>query len=74
MEVEQKAVTGREQKGELTPPMRPSSEFYQALNNRDIELMSQNWASSDEAVMDNPVGGIKRGLVRDPRRIRTGIQ
>jgi ketosteroid isomerase-like protein len=41
--------------------MRALSEFYQALNGRDIELMAQNWAQTDEAVMDNPVGGIKRG-------------
>jgi limonene-1,2-epoxide hydrolase len=41
--------------------MRALSDFYQALNGRDMELMAQNWAQTDETVMDNPVGGIKRG-------------
>jgi ketosteroid isomerase-like protein len=41
--------------------MKALSEFYQALNNRDLGLMSRNWAQTDEAIMDNPVGGIKRG-------------
>lgn len=61
MKVEQVSVTGREQKKQLTPQMRALSEFYQALNDRDMELMARNWAQTDEAVMDNPVGGIKRG-------------
>jgi len=59
--VEQSPVTGREQKEQLTPQMRALSDFYQALNGRDMELMAQNWAQTDETVMDNPVGGIKRG-------------
>jgi ketosteroid isomerase-like protein len=54
-------VTGREQKQPLAPQMRALSEFYQALNDRDMDLMAQNWAQTDKAVMDNPVGGIKRG-------------
>ncbi len=61
VKVEQAPVTGREQKNQLTPQMRALSEFYHALNNRDMELMAQNWAQTDEAVMDNPLGGIRRG-------------
>lgn len=61
MKVEQVPITGREQKEQLTPQMRALSEFYQALNDRDMKLMARNWAQTDEAVMDNPVGGIKRG-------------
>jgi ketosteroid isomerase-like protein len=61
MKVEQLPVTGREEKSELLPPMRALSEFYEALNNRDLTVMERNWANSNEAVMDNPVGGIKRG-------------
>jgi ketosteroid isomerase-like protein len=37
------------------------SEFYRAFNTRDLALMETNWAQSDDAAMDNPVGGIKRG-------------
>ncbi len=61
VKVEQAPITGREQNKQLTPQMKALSEFYQALNNRDMELMARNWAQTDEAVMDNPVGGIKRG-------------
>ncbi|HEX9374142.1 MAG TPA: nuclear transport factor 2 family protein [Roseiflexaceae bacterium] len=61
MNVEQSPVTGRESKEQLTPQMRALAEFYQALNDRDMHLMARNWAQTDDAVMDNPVGGIKRG-------------
>ncbi|HKU79163.1 MAG TPA: nuclear transport factor 2 family protein [Rhodanobacteraceae bacterium] len=43
------------------PKSAPLSQFYRALNNRDLGLMARNWAQTDEAAMDNPVGGIKRG-------------
>jgi ketosteroid isomerase-like protein len=61
MKVEQTPVTGKEKKEQLTPQIRALSEFYEALNARNIDLMARNWAQTDEAVMDNPVGGIKRG-------------
>ena len=37
------------------------SKFYEALNTRDMQKMGRNWARTDEAVMDNPLGGIRRG-------------
>ncbi len=55
------AITGREEKAGLTGPLRALVEFYEAFNGRDLELMARNWAQSDEIVMDNPLGGIKRG-------------
>lgn len=61
IKVEQSAITGREDKANLAPPLRALSEFYDAFNNRDLEKMAKNWAQSEEAVMDNPVGGIVRG-------------
>lgn len=61
MKIEQTPVTGRESKEHLTPQMRALSGFYEALNNRDLDLMARNWARTSESVMDNPVGGIKRG-------------
>jgi ketosteroid isomerase-like protein len=42
-------------------PIGALAEFYRAFNNRDLALMEQNWASSDETSMDNPLGGIRRG-------------
>ena len=61
MKLEQLPVTGREPETLPDPKMRALSQFYRALNNRDLELMARNWAQTEEAVMDNPVGGIKRG-------------
>ncbi len=61
MKTEQTPVTGREQKENLTPQMRALSQFYRALNDRNMGLMAHTWAQTDEAVMNNPVGGIKRG-------------
>lgn len=37
------------------------AQFYRALNGRDIALMERNWDNTDQAAMDNPLGGIKRG-------------
>lgn len=61
MKIEQTPVTGRESQEQLSPRMAALSQFYQALNSRDLDLMARNWLQTDEAVMDNPVGGIKRG-------------
>ena len=61
MQLEQKTITGKEEKSLLSAPMKALSEFYEALNTRDMQKMASNWAQTDEAVMDNPVGGIKRG-------------
>lgn len=61
MNIVETPVTGREERDRLTPQMRALSDFYRALNGRDMELMSRNWAQTDEVVMDNPVGGIRRG-------------
>lgn len=61
MRIEHAPVTGREPTAQLTPQMKALSGFYKALNNRDLGLMALNWAQTNEAVMDNPLGGIKRG-------------
>jgi SnoaL-like protein len=55
------AITGREDQGDLTQPQQALAQFYKALNSRDIALMEQNWDGGAEAVMDSPLGGIKRG-------------
>jgi ketosteroid isomerase-like protein len=61
MKLEQVPVTGTEKKDDLTARLKVLSEFYAALNGRDLGKMARNWAQTDESVMDNPVGGIKRG-------------
>jgi hypothetical protein len=57
----QEPITGRERLGDLTRPEQALAQFYSALNARDLTLMERNWDASSEAVMDNPLGGIKRG-------------
>jgi hypothetical protein len=54
------AITGKETASPTTP-LGALSEFYRAFNDRDLALMSQNWLPTEEASMDNPLGGIKRG-------------
>ncbi|MDA8106572.1 MAG: hypothetical protein M0Z71_14495 [Nitrospiraceae bacterium] len=35
--------------------------FPDAFNSRNMKMMAENWAQSDEIAMDNPLGSIKRG-------------
>lgn len=55
------AITGKEKQGELLSPYQALVQFYCAFNSGNMQMMAENWAQSDEIVMDNPLGGIKRG-------------
>lgn len=57
----QMPVTGEETVADSSNPLAVLAESYRALNSRELALMQQNWDSGDETVMDNPLGGIKRG-------------
>lgn len=57
----QEAITGNEELGQLNSPFLALAQFYCAFNARDMDMMSENWAQSDDISMDNPLGGIKRG-------------
>lgn len=57
----QEAITGKEEQGSLSSPYQALVQFYCAFNSGDMQMMSENWAQSDEIAMDNPLGGIKRG-------------
>jgi ketosteroid isomerase-like protein len=57
----QEAITGKENKGDLSSPYQALVQFYDAFNSRNMQMMSENWMQSDEIAMDNPLGGIKRG-------------
>ena len=59
--VVQETITGNEQPGDLREPLHALSQFYRALNNRDLALMEENWDNTEQAAMNNPLGGIKRG-------------
>lgn len=71
----QEPITGEEPRGTLTELAEALSQFYRAFNRRDLALMEQNWDVSNDAVMANPLGGMKRGWpeIRDVyRRIFSG--
>ena len=57
----QTAITGNENFEDLANPIQVLAQFYNAFNNQDFDLMSQNWLQNEEIAMDNPLGGIKRG-------------
>ena len=57
----QTPITGSEYAGDQREATQALSQFYHALNSRDLGLIQQNWANSADAAMDNPLGGIKRG-------------
>lgn len=61
METVRIPITGREDFGNLDGPEEALAQFYRAFNRRDLYLMEENWDASDEAAMDNPLGGIVRG-------------
>jgi hypothetical protein len=54
-------ITGREDLGDLSRPEQALAQFYRGLNGRDLALLAENWEPSNDAVMDNPLGGISRG-------------
>ena len=54
-------IDGQGAVGNLAEPLQALSQFYKALNSRDIQMMEQNWVASSDAVMDNPLGGVARG-------------
>lgn len=55
-------ITGKDAlPASMLAPIDALQEFYSAFNNRDMDLMSRNWARSDDIAMSNPLGGIKRG-------------
>lgn len=54
-------ITGREEPADLDQPFHALAQFYRAFNQRDLELMADNWEDAPSVAMDNPLGGIKRG-------------
>lgn len=61
MKISNPTINGQEFYLELSQPLAALSEFYKAFNNKDFNLMKQNWLQTQEASMSNPLGGIKRG-------------
>ena len=57
----QDPITGNEDLGDLSQPQQALAQFYRAFNTRDLKMMDENFARSDEVAIDNPLGGIRRG-------------
>jgi ketosteroid isomerase-like protein len=80
----QKTITGHEDLGDLTQPIQALAQFYRAFNERDLALMAENWDTSLDVAMDNPLGGIKRGwhdiktvyerIFRSPHKVTVEFQ
>jgi hypothetical protein len=74
----QKTITGHEE------PIQALAQFYRAFNERDLALMAENWDTSLDVAMDNPLGGIKRGwhdikavyerIFRSPHKVTVEFQ
>jgi ketosteroid isomerase-like protein len=57
----QEPITGKEELGDLGQPQQALAQFYRAFNTRDLAMIDDNFAPSDEVAIDNPLGGIRRG-------------
>lgn len=55
------AINGTEQAADPGSPVAALIDFYRGFNGRDLDLVAATWEQSAEVVMNNPLGGIKRG-------------
>ena len=68
----QSPITGNEDLGDLSQPQQALAQFYRAFNSRDLKMMDENFAQSDEVAIDNPLGGIRRGT-DEPHKMYQGV-
>jgi ketosteroid isomerase-like protein len=68
----QTPVTGNEDLGDLSEPQQALAQFYRAFNTRDLKMIDENFAHSDEVAIDNPLGGIRRGA-DEPHKMYAGV-
>lgn len=54
-------ITGKECLVSNHGPLYALVGFYSAFNTRDLPAMGRNWAHSDEVIMTNPLGDVRRG-------------
>jgi hypothetical protein len=64
----QSPITGNEDLGDLSQPQQALAQFYRAFNTRDLKMIDENFAHSDEVAIDNPLGGIRRGADEPHKR------
>jgi ketosteroid isomerase-like protein len=68
----QDPITGKEDLGDLSQPQQALAQFYRAFNTRDLKMLDDNFAYSDEVAIDNPLGGIRRGA-DEPHRMYESV-
>jgi hypothetical protein len=68
----QNPITGNEDLGDLSQPQQALVQFYRAFNTRDLKMIDENFAHSDEVAIDNPLGGIRRGA-DEPDKMYEGV-
>lgn len=68
----QEPITGNEELGELGQPQQALAQFYRAFNSRDLKMIDDNFAHSDDVAIDNPLGGIRRGA-DEPHKMYEGV-
>jgi ketosteroid isomerase-like protein len=72
MKPTQTPITGKEDLGDLSQPQQALAQFYRAFNARDLKMIDENFARSDEVAIDNPLGGIRRGA-DEPHKMYEGV-
>jgi hypothetical protein len=45
----QEPIIGKEELGDLSQPQQALAQFYKAFNSRDLKMIDENFAASDEA-------------------------
>ena len=59
--IESTPITGEASNKDASHPIGALNEFYHAFNHQNFTEMKSNWLQSSNAVMANPLGGIRRG-------------
>jgi ketosteroid isomerase-like protein len=68
----QEPITGNEDLGDMSQPQQALAQFYHAFNSRDLKMIDDNFAASDDVAIDNPLGGIRRGA-GEPHKMYEGV-
>src|ERR1700751_5727066 len=68
----QEPITGNEELGDLSQPQQALAQFYHAFNSRDLKMIDENFAASDDVAIDNPLGGIRQGA-DEPHKMYEGV-
>lgn len=54
-------LTGAIRPSRITTPIDALQAFYYAFNHRDLSAMTANWSDGADAILCNPLGGLRRG-------------